>query len=103
MKQNAVTSTKVNLFALAKKAEPKEPKSKIASLPVPEDIKKHLTDYKEAKEQHKKWEGKKKLAEGVIKERAIVLFLNECRRTGRNIGSFKLGEVTVSIQIVMPT
>src|SRR5919108_5032290 len=38
------------------------------------------------------------MAEGVIKDKARDLFLKEYKKQGRNIGSFKLGDVTVSVQ-----
>jgi hypothetical protein len=103
MKQtNSKTSeqtAKPNLFTSAKKVEPKkESKSKIPSLPVTPELEQQLKDYTEAKEECKNWETKKNIAEGSIKEKARELFLEEYKKHGRNIGSFKLGAVTVSIQ-----
>lgn len=102
MKQDSKTATKPakpNLFASAKKVESKkESKSKLPSLPVNTELQKQLTDYIEAKTQHKNWEAKKGIAEGAIKGEATKLYLNEYRKQGRNIGSFKLGDVTVSVQ-----
>lgn len=94
------TTTKPNLFASAKKTETKkEGKSKqLPSLAVTPELEQQLKDYTEAKSQNKSWEAKMKMAEGIIKERARDLFLEQYRKQGRNIGSFKLGEVTVSIQ-----
>ena len=90
---------KSNLFASAKKVETaKESKSKTPSLPVTAELEQHLKDYAEAKLQSKNWEAKKTIAEGIIKDKARELFLLEYKKNGRNIGSFKLGTVTVSIQ-----
>ena len=92
-------ATKPNLFSTAKKVETtKGNKSKMSALSVSPELEKHLTDYREAKTQFQKWEGKKKVAEGVIKTDAVELFLAEYQKQGRNIGSFKLGDVTVSFQ-----
>ena len=103
MKQNnsktAETTTKANLFTSAKKAEStKESKGKIPSLPITPELEQQLKDYTEAKSENKNWEAKMKIAEGFIKEKARDLFLEEYTKHGRNIGSFKLGTVTVSVQ-----
>jgi hypothetical protein len=93
------TTTKANLFTSAKKAEtPKESKSKLISLPVTRELEQQLKDYKEAKTQLKNWEAKLEIAEGPIKENARELYLKEYQKQGRHIGSFKLGDVTISVQ-----
>lgn len=90
---------KINLFASAKKVETKkESKSKTPALPVTPELEEQLKEYSEAKAQNKNWEAKLKMAEGVIKEKARELYLKEYKKQGRNIGSFKLGDVTVSVQ-----
>jgi hypothetical protein len=95
----AEKTAKQNLFASAKKVETsKESKSKMPSLPVTPEIEAHLKNYKEAKAQYNNWEGKKAMEEGIIKEYAVEQYLTEYKKHGRNIGSFKLGEVTVSVQ-----
>ncbi len=92
-------TAKPNLFATAKKVEPKkESKSKLPSLPITPELEQQLKDYTEAKAQFKNWEAKKGIAEGFIKDKAKELYLDEYKKHGRNIGSFKLGDVTVSIQ-----
>lgn len=92
-------TNKANLFTSAKKAEvSKESKSKIASLPVTTELEQQLKDYTEAKKELKNWEAKLKMTEGIIKEKTRELYLVEYRRLKRNIGSFKLGPVTVSVQ-----
>jgi hypothetical protein len=92
-------TTKSNLFASAKKVESaKESKSKVPSLPVTPELEQHLRDYAQAKIETKNWEAKKTMSEGIIKDKARELFLQEYKKQGRNIGSFKLGTVTVSIQ-----
>ena len=92
-------TTKTNLFASAKKVESaKESKSKVPSLAVTPELEQHLKDYAQAKIETKNWEAKKTMAEGIIKDKARELFLQEYKKQGRNIGSFKLGTVTVSIQ-----
>ncbi len=92
-------TTKTNLFTSAKKVDtPKETKSKLQSLPVPSELEEHLQTYEEAKKQVKHWEGKMTMAEGVIKDKARDLFLAEYKTHKRNIGSFKLGNITISVQ-----
>lgn len=92
-------TTKKNLFTSAKKVEStKESKSKIHTIIAPPDLEPHLKDYKEAKEENKNWEGKKAIAEGIVKEKAKELYLTEYKKLRRHIGSFKLGPVTVSVQ-----
>lgn len=93
------TTQKANLFTSAKKVEPaKESKSKVPSLPVSPELELQLNAYTEAKAEFKNWETKKDIAEGFIKEKAKELYLAEYKKLGRNIGSFKLGSVTISIQ-----
>lgn len=89
---------KPNLFATAKKVDKKESKSYTLSLAVPAELEQPLKDYVEAKAQSTNWETKKNIAEALIKERAKELYLEEYKKQGRNIGSFKLGTVTVSVQ-----
>ncbi len=97
--ENNATEKKTNLFASAKKVEPtKEAKGKLPSLPTTPEIDQHLKEYAEAKSESKNLEAKLKISEGVIKEYARGAFLKEYKNQGRNIGSFKLGEITVSIQ-----
>lgn len=90
---------KKNLFASAKKVETtKESKSKTISLPVTPELKKTIQEYTDAKSQCKSWEAKKEMAESVIKEKSKKIFLDEYQKSGRNIGSFKLEDITVSVQ-----
>jgi len=97
--QNKSVDKKTNLFQSAKKVEgPKDTKSKLPTLPTTTEIDQHLKDYSDAKAECKSWEGKLKMAEGAIKEYARDVYLKEYKRQGRNIGSFKLGSVTISIQ-----
>ncbi len=92
-------TTKTNLFTSAKKVDtPKETKSKLQSLPVPSELEEHLQTYEEAKKQVKHWEGKMTMAEGVIKDKARDLFLAEYKTHKRNIGSFKLVNITIIVQ-----
>lgn len=92
-------TVKQNLFSTAKKVETsKSTKDKKPSLSISPELEKHLNDYKAASEELKKQEAKKKMAEGYIKTQAVEMFLAEVKIQGRNIGSFKLGNVTVSIQ-----
>lgn len=101
MKQTSKTAEKpkANLFTSAKKVETvKDNKSKIISLPVTPELEKHIKSYSQAKSEVKNWEAKQKMSEGIIKDKARELYLEEYKRTGRNICSFKLGDVTVSIQ-----
>lgn len=94
-----ITNNKTNLFASAKKVDTsKDNKSKTISLPVSKDLEKQINDYSEAKAQVKNWEAKQKMSEGIIKDKARELYLEEYKKTGRNVGSFKLGNVTVSVQ-----
>ena len=91
--------TKPNLFASAKKVETKkENKSKIQSLPVTPELEQPLKDYVEAKAECNNWETKKGIAEGFIKEKGKEIYLAEYKKQSRNIGSFKLDEVTLSVQ-----
>lgn len=94
------TATKPNLFAAAKKAEPAPAaaKSKLPQLEITPDLQEHLELYSQAKMEMKNWEAKMTMSEGIIKERAKELFLAEYKKAGRNIGSFKLSNVTVSVQ-----
>jgi hypothetical protein len=90
---------KTNLFASAKKVDTKkENKSKVPNLLVTPELEEQLRNYVEAKAQCKDWQTKKAIAEGFIKEKATELYLAECKKNERNIGSFKLGDVTVSVQ-----
>lgn len=100
MKQEKnATEKKANLFSAAKKVEPtKEAKGKLPSLPTTPEIDQHLKEYADAKSESKNLEAKLKISEGVIKEYARGAFLIEYKKQGRNIGSFKLGDITVSIQ-----
>lgn len=103
MKESTKTKdvqTKTNLFMMAKKADTTKTtsKSKTPSLPVPSDLEPIINEYVHAKGEYKNWETKKELAEGQVKETARKLFLEEYKKQGRNIGSFKLGPVTISVQ-----
>lgn len=92
-------ATRPNLFSTAKKVETtKGNKSKMPSLAISEEMEKQLKEYQEASEQLKKAEAKKKIAEGYIKTQAVEIFLAEVKTQGRNIGSFKLGNITVIVQ-----
>jgi hypothetical protein len=92
-------TSKSNLFTSAVKASTaKETKSKVISLPLTDDLEEQLKKYKEAKTAFKNWEGQLQIAEGFIKGKARELYLDECKKQKRNIGSFKLGDVTVSVQ-----
>lgn len=93
------SKSKANLFTSAKKTAPvKEAKSKVVSLAVSSDLELHIKAYKEAKSQCKNWEAKLTIEDGFIKEKARELYLNEYKKQGRNIGSFKLCEVVISVQ-----
>jgi hypothetical protein len=97
--QKSKTTVKENLFTSAKKSAPvKETKSKVISLAISSELEQHVKAYVEAKSQCKNWEAKLSIEEGFIKEKARDLYLKEYRKQGRNIGSFKLGDVTVSVQ-----
>jgi hypothetical protein len=93
------TATKKNLFASAKKAEPTTAsKSKTPALEVPVHLLPLIAQYKEAKDNLKNWEGKKEMAEGQLKTEASQIFMDECAKAKRNIGSFKLDGLTISVQ-----
>ncbi|GEP94483.1 hypothetical protein [Chitinophaga cymbidii] len=97
--QKSKTTVKANLFTSAKKTTPvKETKSKVISLTITPELEKHVKAYVEAKSQCKNWDAKLSIEEGFIKDKARDLYLEEYKKQGRNIGSFKLGDVTVSIQ-----
>ncbi|GEP97680.1 hypothetical protein [Chitinophaga cymbidii] len=97
--QKSKTTVKENIFMSAKKAAPaKEAKSKVISLTISPELEQHVKAYVEAKSQCKNWEAKLSIEEGFIKEKARDLYLKEYRKQGRNIGSFKLADVTVSVQ-----
>lgn len=98
MKESA-NKTKSNLFASAKKVDKKkETKSNNPVLPVPPELEEAIKEYIKAKEELKTWETKKDISEATIKETGRRLFLEQYRKNGRNIGSFKLGPVTISVQ-----
>ena len=97
--QKSKTAVKDNLFTSAKKTAPtKEQKNILTSLNISPDLEQDINAYVDAKSNCKNWEAKLSIAEGFIKDKARDLYLKECKKQGRNIGSFKLGEVTVSVQ-----
>jgi len=90
---------KGNLFANATKVQTsKQAKNKIPSLPVTRELAKHLTQFAQAKLASKKLEAQISMSEAYIKAQATDLYLEQCKKEKRNIGSFKLGEVTISVQ-----
>lgn len=89
--------TKANIFASAKKVEPSK-ESKISTFPISPELEQQVNQYMAAKAHVKNWETKKEMAEGVIKEKACELYLQEYKKHGRNIGTFKIGTITVSVQ-----
>lgn len=95
----SVKTSKPNLFAIAKKVDSKkENKSKILSLPVPKELQDHHDSYIDSKGKLEVLESKYQIAETAIKSKVPEIFLNEYRSQGRNIGSFKLGQITISVQ-----
>lgn len=88
----------ISLQLQKKTAPAKEAKSKVVSLAISAELEQHIKTYINAKSECKNWEAQLKIEEGVIKEKARDLYLEEYKKDGRNIGSFKLGDVTVSVQ-----
>jgi len=95
----AVKTVKSNLFTNAKKVESgKTKKSNILHLPVPEELEEHHNNYVETKVELETLESKYKIAETAIKAKVPEIFLNQFREHKRCIGSFKLGDIGVSVQ-----
>jgi hypothetical protein len=102
MKENAQAIENIemeNLFESAKKIDSsKGKKSSILSLAIPSELHQPLKDYKNAKTEVKNWKAKLDISESIIKDKAKILYLSACKKHTRNIGSFKLGDITVSVQ-----